>query len=113
MVINEPFAKENIAHVHHVFGVLGRRRHAHEHLVGILHRRIGDAKMPLADRVVVRLDNVMSRAVQRRRHVAEFVKHRQIFQQRIAAHVFQIPQIRCACHRDKDGVLSPQLDVVF
>ena len=61
--------------------------------------------MPLADRVVVRLDDMMRRGMQRRQHMRQFVEIRQILQRRIAAHVVQIAQVGRPGHRHEDCVV--------
>ena len=69
--------------------------------------------MPLADRVIIRFDDVMGRGMQRRQHVAELVEHRQIVQRRVAAHIVQIAQERRAGHRHEDRVFTAQPHVLF
>ena len=57
--------------------------------------------MPMADRVIIRFHNMVRRAVQSGQHMAQLVKHRQIIQRRIAAHILQIAQKRRAGHWHK------------
>ena len=109
--IDEILSEQDGAHRNHVFGVLRAGGHAHEGLVGMFHRRIGDPQMPLADRMIVRLDNVMGRRMQRRQHVAELVKHRQIVQRRVAAHIVQVAQKGRPGHRDEHRVPPSQPQV--
>ena len=59
MRFEELFTKQDRRHIEHIFGILRTGRHAHERLIAVFHRRIGDAQMSLADRVVVGFHNVM------------------------------------------------------
>ena len=111
--VDEISAKEDAAHLDHVLGVFRAGGHAHEGLVGMLHRRIGDAQMPLADRVIVGFHDVVRAGVQRGQHMGEFVKHRQIIERGVAAHVIEIAQVGRAGHWDEDGVGAPEGDVLF
>ena len=95
-------AKQDGAHIQHIFGIAARCGHPHEGLVGIEHRGMGDAKMAVRDRVVHRLDNMVSRGMHRRQHVRQLVKGRQIVQRRRAAHILKVAKIGRACHRDED-----------
>ena len=61
--------KEQRTHLHDIFGIFGTCGHAHEGLVGMFHRRICDAQMPVADWVIIRLYNVVSRRVDCGQHM--------------------------------------------
>ena len=56
---------------------------------------------------------MVGRAVQRRHHMTELVKHRQIFEHWVAAHIIQIAQKRRAGHRNKDTMTPTKLNVVL
>ena len=79
----------------------------------MLHRRIGDPQVALADRVIVGFNDVMCRGMQRGQHVAELVKRRQIIQRGIAAHIVKVPQIGCSGHGHKDRMPPPKAQVLF
>ena len=96
--------EEDRAHVHHVLGILRARRHAHEGLVRVFHRGIGDAQVTLADRVIVRFHDVMRAGMQRRAHVAELVEHGEVVERGVAAHVVKVTQVGRARHRHEDRV---------
>ena len=102
--LHDLLAEQDRAHLHDVLGVLRRGRHAHERLVGILHGRIGDAQVPVADHHVHRLDDVMGGRVQRRRHVRELVEHGEVGERRPAPHVVEVADEGRARHRHEDRV---------
>ena len=61
--------KEQGTHLHDILGIFGTGGHAHEGLVGMFHRRIGNAQMPLADRVIIGFYNMVSGRVHRGQHM--------------------------------------------
>ena len=112
MGIQKALAKEDIAHVDHVFGVLRARGHPHERLVRMDHRRIGDVKMPVADGQVHRLHDMMRRAVKRGQHMRQPVEIPKILHQRPAALVVQIPDERRPRHRYEDRMRPAEGQVI-
>ena len=113
MIVQKLLTIKDRAHLHNVLSVFGAGRHPHEHLVRVFHRRICDPQMPLADRVVVGFNDVVCRRMQRWRHVAQLVKHRQVIQRRIATHVIKVTQERRAGHRHEHRMRPPKADIVF
>lgn len=112
MLLHHVRAEEDRTHLHDVLGVPRAGRHAHERLVGVLHRRIGDAQVPLADRVVVGLHDVVRAGMERGRHVSELVEHREVGERGIAPDVVEIAQVGRPRHRHEDRAPSAEGHVV-
>ena len=99
VAVDEIRPEQDGAHVQHVLGVPPGCGHAHEGLVGMLDRGIGDAQVPVRHRMVHGLDDVMGRGMQRRRHMRQLVEHGEVVEGRSAADVVQIAKIGRAGHR--------------
>ena len=65
--------------------------------------------MPLADRVVHRLDDVMGGGVQGWRNMRQLVKHGQVVERRIAPLVLQVAQVGRPRHGHEDRAVPTQL----
>ena len=106
--VDEPLPEEDVAHLHHILGVLRGCGHAHERLVGMFHRGIGDAEMPVRDHMVHRLHDMMGGGMKRREHMSELVEIRQIIERRPPPHIVEIAQVRRPGHRNEDRMVPPE-----
>ena len=109
--VDEVLAEQDARHPQRVRGALGRGHRAHEGLVGVLDRAVGDVQMALGNRDVDRLADHRPGVVHRGRHVGELVELVEVLKRAVAPLVVEVIDEGRAVSRCKRDLVAADLGI--